>query len=142
MKPQTEPTPTQRASIIFEAYRSDDKSKWEPAFDEVVKIITELEAAQAKYEEQKRMTQRAVQINNSLASDNAELRKDKERLDWLQQGHCVLALCKWPETNDGSHLFQKPTGVEFEIDGYQNCPKSENVRTAIDQAMQKGDNTK
>jgi len=34
-------TPLQEASIIFENYRSDDIKCWEPAFDKVVKIITD-----------------------------------------------------------------------------------------------------
>jgi hypothetical protein len=56
--------------------------------------------------------------------DDAELRKDKERLDWLQMGHCVYAICT-PE---------HPQGYEFEIDGFQDAPRSASLRQVIDQS--------
>jgi hypothetical protein len=52
-----------------------------------------------------------------------EFRADKERLDWLQGGHCVYAIC-------GRYA----QGYAFEIDGDQGAPRFELLRDAIDAA--------
>ena len=56
---------------------------------------------------------------------------DTEILDWIQQGHCVLAICVFGEDGES----EKPTGVIFEIDGHQDCAKDTDVRKAITRAM-------
>lgn len=56
---------------------------------------------------------------------------DTEMLDWLQRGHCVLPLCVFGSNNK----CEESTVIEFEIDGYQDCPKDIDLRKAIACAM-------
>ena len=56
---------------------------------------------------------------------------DTEMMDWLQNGHCVIALCVFGD--DGKS--EKPTGIVFEIDGHQGCSKDADLRKAISRAM-------
>lgn len=71
---------------------------------------------------------------DKLTSENEALRKDKERLDWLdKETPNIFCLCTWGDsTTFNDH--EKPTGHIWEI----NCNKhSADLRQAIDAAMKK-----
>ncbi len=65
--------------------------------------------------------QLALQFNDAI---NKAALEDTQRIDFLQKGHCVLALSALPEDSNRDCIF--------EIDGYQGAPQDRCVRKAID----------
>lgn len=139
-----------RISALLAEYRSDDKARWEPAYDalvfmfnernkfelETIQLRLKLEEALAKRDSsqcsadaRKEHVQELIKERNQLTHQLAELQEDKERLDWLDNAWQGLTIDYEPRQYQKFLLIHIMTK---EILGMGNT-----LRQAIDAARKK-----